>query len=100
MNRPRSIYTKTISKALIELSEDIIKNVTDFSSSAKLLAHIQKIRLFHAFASGFMSEEGKEKAEKLASELGKDLDKAYELFRTITNDKAIMLLMQEGVRNE
>lgn len=100
MNRPRSIYPNTISRALIELSEDIIKNVTEFNSNAKLLAHIHKIRLFYAFASGFMSEQGKQKAEQLVRELGKDLDKAYELFRTITNDKAIMLLMQEGVRNE
>ncbi len=91
----RGLYTKTISKALIELSEDIVKSINDFGSSAKLLAQVMKIRTFYALARGFMSEEGKERADKIAKSLGKDFDKALELFETVTNDKAIVLLMSD-----
>ncbi len=89
-------YKKTVAKALIELSEDIIKSLDDFSSGSKLLAHIQKVLWFYSFAKRFMSEEGVEKAEKLAQQVGRDINKARELFEVITNDMGIAILMEEG----
>lgn len=85
-----------LARAVIDLLEQIVDDVSDFGNAKAQIALAQKVQWLYAIVKPHMSEEGAEKATELGNDIGRDIDKARVLFELINSDSGVVTLIESG----
>lgn len=85
-----------LARAIIELLEKIVDDVSNYGDAKTQISIAQKVLWLYAIVKPHMSEEGLEAAKELTGEVGRDIEKARELFELINSDSGVVTLIESG----